>query len=194
MNKRDMFLTGAAAGVVMGGLTWLLTRKLTEPAEVTPLSDGEPFPTISGTLLTGEELTVPEDLLGSVSVLLLGWDYAARLQVEEWTRYLGDTFAGYPEMAVLIMPMIDGAGRLLRGVINASMQRGTPEAEQSHVLTVFGDLRALRRRLGVDDARRVQVFVLGRTGRVAWHADGPPSEERKAAFNEALATQGVKKE
>ena len=191
MKKRDMFLAGAATGMVVGGLTWLITRQLAEPTEVVPLSDGEPFPSVSGMLLSGEPMTVPDDLAGSVGVLLLGWDYSARFEIDAWSQFLKEHYQAFPGLRTIIMPMISGVGRLMRAVIDSAMVRGIPEEELGHVLTIYGDLRALRARLNVANARRAQLFLLGRTGRVAWRSEGPPSEERMSALREALAAQGV---
>jgi len=191
MNKRDMFLVGAAAGVVAGGLTWLITRVVTEPRGVVPLVIGEPFPTVSGTLLSGEPFTVPDDIAGDIGLLLLGWDYAARFDVEAWARFLMETYGEQPGLVTLEMPMISGVGPLMRKAIDAAMVRGTAPEERSHVLTIYGDLRGLRRRLSVTQPRHAQVFLLGRTGRVAWRASGPPTEELKTSITLALAAQGV---
>ncbi len=193
MKKRDMFLVGAATGMVVGGLTWFITRQLTEPAEVVPLSDGEPFPSVSGTSLSGEPMTVPDDLAGSVGVLLLGWEYSARFEIDAWMQILKEQYTAFPDLRIMILPMISGVGRLMRTVIDSAMVRGIPEEDLGHVLTIYGDLRALRSRLNVSHPRYAQLFLLGRTGRVAWRSEGPPSEERLFALQEALAAQGMEK-
>ncbi len=164
MKKRDMFLVGAATGMVVGGLTWFFTRQLTQPTDVVPLSDGEPFPSVSGTLLSGEPMTVPDDLAGSVAVLLLGWEYGARFEIEDWSRLLQEQYQAYDGLRVLILPMISGVGRVMHTLIDSAMMCGTPAAEHSRVLTIYGDLRALRRRLNVSLPHLTQIFLLGRTG------------------------------
>lgn len=191
MKNRDAFLVGAAAGAVLGGLTWVITRKVTEPIDVEPLRIGSTFPSVTGTLLSGETLTVPDELTGSFSLLVVGWDYDARFEVSEWGRALMNAYADQPALTILEVPMISGVGALMRKIIDAAMVRETSEEERGHVLTVYGDLRRLRKQLAVSDPKHAQVFVLGRTGRLIWRTDGPPTVDLLAGLQEILSVQGI---
>ena len=62
MKPRNVLLLSTAAGVALGGLTWYVTQRMTEAGEVTPMYPGETFPTLTGTTLAGETLTLPEAL------------------------------------------------------------------------------------------------------------------------------------
>lgn len=191
MRNRDALLIGAAAGAVAGGLAWFVTRQRTAPGEVAPIYIGETFPTLVGRLLDGQPFTIPDDLQGTVGVLVLGWDYAARDDVDGWARALAETYGERPDLRVLQMPMISGVGALMRRVIDAAMERGTPAAARQHVLTVYGDLRWLQRRLGSADGALPDVFLLGRSGRLTWRTSGSPTPDRLAALHNALRDQGI---
>ncbi|MHB9130309.1 MAG: hypothetical protein ACYDBB_04345 [Armatimonadota bacterium] len=193
MKNRDLFLVGAAAGAVVGGLTWLFVRHATEVGQVEPLRVGEPFPTISGTTLNGNPMTIPDDVLGRVNLLVLGFDYDARFEVDEWAKEILGEYGERPDFDVYVVPMISGVGAVMRQVIDTAMVRGTSPEEQAHVLTVYGDLRWLQKKLEVDNPRQAQVFLLGRTGRVTWRAAGPVAGQMCLGLEEALVNQGIAK-
>ncbi|MHB9026519.1 MAG: hypothetical protein ACYC7E_20480 [Armatimonadota bacterium] len=191
MKRRDLFLTGTAIGAAVGGLTWLVVNRLTEPGPVDIIRVGEPFPELHGTTLTGEPLMLPDDLAGQVGLLVMGFDYAVRFEVEEWARHVAMRYGELPGLAFYTMPMIGGIGRLMRSVIDTAMVRETPPEAQSRVLTVYGDLRWLRKRLGITDPSRAHIFLIGRTGRLVWHADGSLTAEKSAELATALEKQDL---
>lgn len=193
MKDRDKFIAGILAGAVVGGVGWLITRQREKTAiSSAPLNVGEPFPSVMGTTLTGEALRLPDDLAGGVSLLIIGFDYAARFQVTDWARHVTERYGEQPNLRILQVAAIGFMGPLLRAVTDAAMERGTPEWAKQQVVTLYGDLRELRRRLLVDGGRdQAYLVLLGRTGRVAWKAMGPMSDEREALLDATLADQGI---
>lgn len=191
MKSRDLLLASTAAGVVLGGVSWWLVRKITDVGEVSPIRLGEAFPTMTGATLEGQPLTIPDDLIGQVALLMLGDNYAARFQVAEWADHVASHVGVQSGLAYYQVALINGIGPVMRRIIDAAMVRGTPSATHSHVLTIYGDLRAERRRLEMTGAPQAYLFLLGRTGRVAWRMTGPMTEERRRELDEALAAQGI---
>jgi len=194
MKSRNLLAATAAAavGTLIGSVTVLVIRKLTEPGPVEPLRVGEPFPSMTGHLLSGAKMTIPDEMLGRVGVIIGGWDYAARFEVESWGMAVLEIYGERPDLTVLEVPWISGVGPVMRRVIDAAMERGTMPEARRHVLTVYGDLRRLRKRLAVANyPPQAYIYVLGRTGRLAWKTNGAPTPEKFAALKEALADQGV---
>ncbi|HEY3416838.1 MAG TPA: hypothetical protein VGM23_08145 [Armatimonadota bacterium] len=191
MKPRDLLLAGAAVGAAAGGLTWLLVNRLTEPGPVEIIRGGEPFPELSGTTLAGEPVVLPADIAGRVGLLVMGFDYAVRFEVEQWARHVAMRYGEMPSLAWYVLPMIGGIGRLMRTAIDSAMVRGTPADEQSHILTIYGDLRWLRKRLGVLDTSQAYVYLIGRTGRLVWHTEGSLTTEKSADLDAALEKQDI---
>jgi hypothetical protein len=192
MDKRTQFLVGTAAGVALGGVTWLLLRGRGEEAAAPalPLNLGEALPAFTGATLSGRSLTLPNDVAGTVTALVTAWDYAARGEVTAWAQQIGTEYGDHPDFTWFNVAFISGIGPLAGKLIDLAMLRGTSLQEREHVLTVYGDLRTLRQRLASPPAQ-AQVLLLGRTGRVVWRTDGEPNQEALAAFRAALSTQGV---
>ena len=193
MRSRNLLVAAAAAvvGALVSGAVVAAMRRMSEPGDVAPLHAGEAFPSMTGNLLTGERFTVPENLLGKVSVLIGGWDYAARFEVEAWANALLAAYGERPDLAIREVPFIDNVGPVMRRVIDTAMTRDTPPETHSRVLTIYGDLRWLRKRLAVTDPRQAYVYVIGRTGRLAWQTAGPPTPEQLAILREILADHGI---
>ena len=195
MRSRNLLAASAAAlvGTLIGSAAVVVIRRLTAPdlRGVEPLRVGEPFPVMTGRLLTGARFTIPDDLPGQVGVIIGGWDYAARFEVEAWGHAVLELYGERPDLTVLEVPWISGVGPVMRRVIDAAMERGTMPEARRHVLTVYGDLRRLRKRLDIAGPPQAYLYVLGRTGRLAWATSGPPTAEKLDALKDVLENQGV---
>jgi hypothetical protein len=145
---------------------------------------------MTGRLLDGRALTLPDDVLGSVALLITAWDYDARKQVQAWVKAAMEAFGEQRNYLMLQVALINGMGPVMRRVVDMTMARNTPEPERGHVLTVYGDLREAIMRLS-GDPKEAHVFVLGRTGRITWRNDGEVNPDNLVALHEALRTQGV---
>ncbi|MHB0939110.1 MAG: hypothetical protein ACYC6A_22175 [Armatimonadota bacterium] len=193
MKKRDLVLIGAAAGAVAGGLGWLVTYLLTAPREVASVEVGDPFPPVTGRLLSGRTLSLPGDLRGDVGVLIVTWDFTARDEVTQWAREVLEHYGVLPGIRVYQVAMVSGVGPILRRYINRAMRQGTPAPEHEHTLFIYGDLRALRRQLdtAMTAEPNASAFLIDRSGRLAWRADGPPTLMNLVSLRKALADHGV---
>lgn len=190
MDKRNAFFLGTAAGVVLGGLTWLTVQRATAPQGVEPLPLGEHFPTVRGRTLSGQPVVIPDDLIGSIGVLVAAQNYAARQQVEAWMFHLEQQYSADTRLRWLALPMISGVGPVSRMMIDTAMARETPANAREHIVTIYGDLRGLFQQLQMHSPQ-AYIFLLGRTGRLLWRAEGAPSPEMIEALADALGSQGI---
>jgi|GEM_PF-2335996 len=192
-DKRDLLLLGAVAGAVAAGAGWLVTRALTTPRGVTPIEIGDLFPSFSGKLLSGRSRTLPDDLRGDLGLLIVTWDYAALDEVTQWTRETMERYGLLPGIQVYQAAMVSGVGPVLRQAIDRALRQRAAAPEREHTLVVYGDLRALRRKL--DTAMTAQphpsVLLVDRGGRLAWRVDGPLELMNLVALRKALADLGV---
>src|SRR5690606_13042466 len=127
MKSRDVVLASTAAGLALSGAVWLLTRKFTDVHGVEAVQLGDRLPAMTGTTLSGHTLTMPDDIVGEVAVLIIADDYEARAQVEQWVGHLLAQYAHFPALCVYQVALISGIGPIMRKVIDAVMQPATPE-------------------------------------------------------------------
>jgi len=67
---------------------------------------------------------------------------------------------------------LEGAPGLVRGMIRASMRKGTPQPLLEHSLVMIKDEQTWRHALGVSDEKLPVVVVLDASGRTIWIHEG----------------------
>lgn len=177
-----VFLLSLAAGPASGG------------TNVTPLEIGVPLPALRGERLDGRPSVLPDSSLGTAFVLLLGFSYESRHDVEAWAaRYRAD-FGPRPAIACFEVPVIGGAARLARPFIDRGMRRGTPRELHDRVITVYRDAGEWKRRLRFTAPDVAYVLLIDRAGRVAWRTQGPLGDAvygELATLIRALGSEGA---
>jgi len=150
-------------------LSWLLAAALL-------------FPNIQARDLDGHAVAT-DSLRGAPVVMLLGFSYESRLEVEAWAHFL----EGVPEAPRTIqMPVYGGLARLARPMIDNAMARNTPQAVHRNVLTTT-ERDALVRGLSLADPEKAAAAVLvDERGVVALIERGEPTPVARARFAAAL--------
>lgn len=150
----------------------LVAIQLGSGRSTVPNSDptGQPFPSISGKSLDGEELPLPSAFAGSPAVLLLGYVQDAQFDADRWLY--GLLQADLP-VKIYEVPTIPGLfPRALAGTIDSGMRSGIPSEDWSSVVTVYGsDAETIVALTGNETPRNVRVLLLDAEGRVVWFHD-----------------------
>lgn len=134
------------------------------------LITGERLPTLRGAYLTGRAAVLPDAAQGRVALLLLGFTYQSRFDVEAWAGRFRDQFGASQRVTFYEIPMIGGMARLGKWFIDSGMRRGTPKADYEHVITVYGATESWKQRVG--NGNTAYLIVLDRDGNVAYRFAG----------------------
>ncbi|MEO0480391.1 MAG: hypothetical protein AAF196_12995 [Planctomycetota bacterium] len=143
----------------------------------TPRRDptGERFPTVEGEALSGETVTVPDDLLGAPALLMVGYLQKTQFDLDRWLT--GLEFAKRDgrlpaDLQVREMPTIENLfARMAGGFIDEGMRGGIPKEDWSAVVTVYGDASSIVEFTGDEDGNNGRVLLLDREGTVVWFHD-----------------------
>ena len=130
------------------------------------LAVSDPLPPLRGNDLTGAKVELPAAARGKVTLLIFGFTYDSRHQVEDWTKRFRQEFERHPDAAFYKIPVIGGAAKLGKWFIDSGMRRGTPAADHPRVVTVYsgsGDWKKLLNYRNKDDA---YLVLLDHEGRV----------------------------
>jgi hypothetical protein len=151
-----------------------------------PLSVGDPFPRLEGEFLTGRKAVLPEAAEGRLALVLMGFTYNSRFQVEAWAEEVKPGLVARDDATFYEVPVIGGMARLGKWFIDSGMRRGTPRELHENVITVWGGVDRWKRLMGFSPRAEHDAYValIGGDGRVRWLHRGPPSE----AALEALTT------
>lgn len=144
---------------------------------------GEVFPTVSGTSLAGDAVSLPALGAGAPLLLLVGYEQEAQFDLDRWL--LGLDQAGW-RMRTLEVPTLPGLfPRLLAGTIDGGMRRGIPAEDWASVVTVYGDASRIAEFTGNEDGLTGRVLLLDRAGKVVFFHDRGFSVGRLKALVEA---------
>lgn len=125
----------------------------------------QPFPTVQGRSLAGEEVRLP--VVGEPTRLLVGYAQDAQFDADRWL--FGLLQAGLP-VRVIELPTIPGLfPRLISGTIDSGMRSGIPSEDWTSVVTVYGSAAStIVEFTGNEQPRNIRVLLLDQEGRVLW--------------------------
>jgi hypothetical protein len=147
---------------------------------------GQTLPTIRGRTLGGRDVKLPDDAHGLAAMLVLGFAYDARFDVEDWVQAYEERFGSRAGLVVYELPMISNLYRPVAAPIEAGMRQGTPLGFRDRVVTVYGWPDRMREALGADRRADTWVIALDRDGTVLYEYGGPFDEDRFGELASAL--------
>ena len=156
-------------------------------ASVAELTIGQPLPELKGEFLSGKTAILPQASQGRVALLLLGFSYDSRIQVEDWAKRFRKDFEQDPLVTFYEIPMIGGIARLGKWFIDSGMRKGTPKADYEHVITVYGGTDVWKQRVGFDDPTAAYLILLDQNGRVRWVHSGPVGDQSYAELSARIS-------
>jgi hypothetical protein len=146
---------------------------------------GERLPSVSGTSLRGDAVTLPDSFAGAPLLLLIGYDQDAQFDLDRWLLALDQI--GWRTKA-LEVPTLPGLfPRLLSGTIDGGMRRGIPTEDWASVVTVYGDAAKIAAFTGNEDGLTGRVLLLDAAGTVVFAHDRGFSVGSLKALQAALA-------
>lgn len=144
---------------------------------VARLTSGDILPPLRGEYLAGRPALLPRDASGRVALLLLGFTYDSRFAVEAWTKEFRHDFEKNSKITFYEIPMIGGLARLGKWFIDGGMRKGTPQADQGNVITVYGGTDLWKQRVGFTDPKAAYLILIDQRGNVAWQYAGAFEQE-----------------
>lgn len=146
------------------------------------------FPDFRAKDLNGREVS-GRDLRGQTTLLLIGFSYGSRAEIEAWAKAL-PALAQRAKLAapprIIQMPVLSGAGVWARPFIESGLGRNTPKAERANVMTST-DRDALVKGFDIKDPDRDAVIVLvDAAGEARLTLRGQPSEPKERELAAAL--------
>jgi hypothetical protein len=142
------------------------------------LAPGQRMPPLKGDLLTGKPGVLPDQAAGKTALVILGFSYDSRFQVEAWAEKVKARYGGAADVTLFEVPMMGSAARLGRLFIDRGMRKNTPKELHGRVMTVYGGNDDWKARVGFSAPDDAYLVLIDRQGIVRWLAHGPVSEER----------------
>jgi len=148
---------------------------------------GDALPELRGEYLTGRNAVLPQDAAGRVALLMLGFTYESRFQVEAWAKRFRQDFGTEPRVTFFEIPIIGGLAKLGKWFIDGGMRRGTPQADREHVITVYSGSEVWKRRVGIRDPKDTYLILIDGGGKVIWSYAGSLDETPYRALSSEVS-------
>ena len=180
--------------ILMTTIGTVSTRAAAQPKTAAPLAVGDVFPRLEAEFLTGRKAVLPDAAAGKSALVMMGFTYDSRFDVEKWAEHVRREFSANNEVTFFEVPVIGGMGRMAKWFIDAGMRKGTPKELHENVITVYGGVDRWKQTMGFSKAQENAAYLalLGPDGRVQWiHRGGGFTEEAFTALRTALAGGGA---
>ena len=151
-------------------------------APLAQIAVGDALPELRGEYLTGKNAVLPRDAAGRVALLMLGFTYDSRFQVEAWANRFRRDFGSEPRVTFFEIPMIGGLAKVGKWFIDGGMRRGTPPGDRQNVITVYSGSEDWKRRVGFDDPKNAYLILIDGGGEVVWNYAGSLDERPYGAL------------
>jgi len=157
------------------------------------------FPRVDGRSLAGDEVQLPQDLPAERTLALLAFQQRHQACVDRWiTRAETAGIPGSPldmdaddQTCVLEIPVLSSGWKLGRGFIDGGMAANIRIPRVlARTITVYTNVSAFQRILGITDSDRVQACVVTPTGEVLARVPGEPTDSAWQAIAEVLEPGG----
>ena len=130
------------------------------------------FPTISGTSLSGNDVTFPDDISGRVAVLSVAFKQKAQLCINTWADELLPKYGIDQNVQYFEIPMLGGQWTIARNWIDGGMQNGVPKPLHDFTVTYYGPLKQYYKSLGISSKKSCYIYVLNQDGIIKGKFEG----------------------
>lgn len=150
----------------LGGL--LAVTSLICVAQITAmrLRSGDLLPQVSGETPTGKTLQLPAAGTGKPMVVVFSFTKTAGVDARHWDDRL---FRDFPNAAVCNQVIVlESVPKLFRGMAVSNIRGNMPLSLQDRTILLYRDEEFWKQRLGVSEANRSYVVLLGQAGHIHW--------------------------
>ena len=130
------------------------------------------IPAVTGTTLSGEKVSLPQDLHGAPAVLVLGFSQASREQAKAWGKRLAVDFDEQPEVRFYEVPMLGGVPKFLRGMVVKKIAQDVSDNGKRHFLPIYEHEAEWRTVAGYTKTDDAYVVLIDGDGKVRWKSEG----------------------
>lgn len=152
------------------------------------------FPTVNGSNLLRQKLTLPRDFQGEYNLVFIPFQQWQQEEVDSWMALAAQLEEQYSNLVFYELPTIRSMNAFSKFFINEGMRAGIPNPKtRQRTITLYLDKVDFRAELGLTDEDHIYVLVVDRQGNEFFRARGPKSSEGETALRQALSqlNQGI---
>ena len=135
--------------------------------EKTNTNIGKIFPEVKDDSLANTRVSLPDAARGKVTLIAVAFLRESQSQLDSWLEPFGKKFANNQKFTFYEVPMLAGAYKAMRPMIDGGMRAGIPQEKHKNVVTMYGDVEKYIKALNLD-IRSGYAFLLDREGIIRW--------------------------
>ena len=145
------------------------------------------FPTVSGSNLLREKLTLPQDFQGKLNLVFIPFEQWHQMEVDSWGDLAEELEEQFDGLVYYELPTIQSRNTVYKMFINEGMRAGIPNPKtRERTITLYLDKADFRAALDMTDEAHIYVLVVDRQGKEFFRTRGPYSSEGEAALRQIL--------
>ncbi len=145
------------------------------------------FPTVNGSNLLREKLTLPQDFQGKFNLIFIPFEQWQQMEVDSWMALAKELEEQFDGLVYYELPTIQSRNSFYKMFINEGMRAGIPNPKtREHTITLYLDKADFRAALGMSDEEHIYILVVDRQGNEFFRARGPYSREGEVALRQVL--------
>ena len=145
------------------------------------------FPTVSGSNLLRQKLTLPQDFQGRLNLVFIPFEQWQQMEVDSWMALAKELEEQFDGLVYYELPTIQSRNSFYKMFINEGMRAGIPNPKtRERTITLYLDKADFRTALGMSDEEHIYILVVDRQGNEFFRARGPYSREGDVALCQAL--------
>jgi len=145
------------------------------------------FPTVSGSNLLREKLTLPQDFHGKLNLIFIPFEQWQQMEVDSWMPLARALEEQYDNLFYYELPTIQTRNSFYKMFINEGMRAGIPNPKtRERTITLYLDKADFRTALDMADEEHIYVLVVDRQGKELFRTRGQSSPEGEAALRQIL--------
>jgi hypothetical protein len=146
------------------------------------------FPTVNGSNLLREKLTLPQDFQGKFNLIFIPFEQWQQMEVDSWMALAKELEEQFDALVYYELPTIQSRNSFFKMFINEGMRAGIPNPKtRERTITLYLNKADFRAVLGMPDEEHIYILVVDRQGNELFRARGPYSREGEAALRQALS-------
>jgi hypothetical protein len=145
------------------------------------------FPTVSGSNLLREKLTLPQDFQGNLNLIFIPFEQWQQMEVDSWMPLARALEEQFDNLVYYELPTIQTRNSFYKVFINEGMRAGIPNPKtRERTITLYLDKADFRTALDMADEDHIYVLVVDRQGKEFFRVRGPYSPEGEAALRQIV--------
>jgi hypothetical protein len=146
------------------------------------------FPTVNGSNLLREKLTLPQDFQGRFNLVFIPFEQWHQMEVDSWGALAEELEEQFDGLVHYELPIIQSRNTFYKMFINEGMRAGIPNPKtRERTITLYLDKADFRAALDMTDEEHIYVLVVDRQGNEFFRTRGPYNRAGEAALRQALS-------